>query len=86
MAKNRWTSSERVNQLLDWAVDVGFTVDRRGTTHICVKHSQGGQPVFCSGSPSDRRVYLNIRADLRRVLRQLQEEGKVDSAIDCNGG
>lgn len=52
-------------------------VEHRGK-HLAVVWEQGGQPTtyFVPSSPSDRRAWLNCRADVRRMLRVEEPAGE----------
>ncbi len=62
-----------VKDILDWSLQVGLEVDRK-TKHPIVRFPDGSI-LTVPGSPSDHRSALNTRADLRRKIRKLIDDG-----------
>jgi predicted RNA binding protein YcfA (HicA-like mRNA interferase family) len=53
----------------------GWAASLTKGSHVRLIHRATGVVVFCSGTPSDRRVPVKLAADLRRALRR-QEAGR----------
>lgn len=54
------------------AEEYGYIVTRTRSDHLKLVR-EGWPTIFHSGTPSDRRANLNLRAHLRRVKRQQEE-------------
>lgn len=57
----------QVRTLIEWAEKHGWKVQITNGNHLQFYHAMAGM-VFSSFSPSDRRAYLNARADMRRKM------------------
>lgn len=68
--------ASEMQNLLKEAGEMGFTVT---TTGKCGDHYRFTRPgcrvVFGSSTPGDRRAVLNIRAKLRRAVREAEDDG-----------
>lgn len=60
----------KFRELLDSLIQQGWTIERSKNRHYKFI-SPEGKIVFSSGSPSDWRVFYNLRAQLRRAGAQL---------------
>jgi predicted RNA binding protein YcfA (HicA-like mRNA interferase family) len=61
-----------VKTVLREARAMGFAIERTRGSHFKLT-APSGALVFAASTPSDRRAIHNIRADLRRALRQGRE-------------
>jgi predicted RNA binding protein YcfA (HicA-like mRNA interferase family) len=60
----------KARDLIRVAKREGWSVTRTGGDHLRLEHPQAARPVFTGLTPSDRRTIHNVRADMRRQLRQ----------------
>lgn len=63
-----------LREIGQWALDNGFFIHRTNGGHILFRHAGGGEAVYSASTPSDYRGTKNLRADLERVVRNLQEQ------------
>ena len=63
-------------QMRELAEQFGFDLDLTNKTHLRFVHRRTGGIVFASGTPSDRRAWKNIRANLRRAAHSHTREGR----------
>lgn len=61
--------SRKVRELVEWATDNGWTVEKTNGGHLRYTHPDVKMPVFGAHSPSDHRSVRNMRARLKRALR-----------------
>lgn len=61
-----------LQDIAKWAIDNGFTIQHTNGGHIVFKHGNGGMPIYSASTPSDYRGQLNLKADLNRVLREVE--------------
>lgn len=64
-----WKRGGQVRMLVDWAEEHGWVVEKTRGDHLRFQHQVAGT-VFSSFTPSDCRVFLNARAEMRRKMRQ----------------
>jgi predicted RNA binding protein YcfA (HicA-like mRNA interferase family) len=53
---------------------LGWNVSHTRGTHLRCSHPKASRTVFTAGTPSDHRAWMNLKHELRRVLR----EGRTD--------
>jgi predicted RNA binding protein YcfA (HicA-like mRNA interferase family) len=49
--------------------ELGWAVEYTSSNHLRLTHPHAQNPVFASVSPSDRRAWQQMLADMRRALR-----------------
>jgi hypothetical protein len=59
--------SQEVDKMLSRAITMGWRVKRTGGNHIKAMSPDGNSVVVISGTPSDHRAIMNIRAAFRRA-------------------
>jgi hypothetical protein len=62
-----FSKNDRINVLVRRLLREGWRIERGGT-HWKV-FAPGGGFISVPGTPSDRRAFLNFRADVRRIKR-----------------
>lgn len=65
--------TDHIKTLRAYAAGLGFTLDDKSHKHLCWRRPNT-QPVFSSRVPGDRRALERTKCDLRRAVRQAEEE------------
>lgn len=63
--------------------DRGFNYDKCATGHLSLYIEGLDKPIFCAGSPSDRRALANVKSMVRRSLKEAKDEN-VLKAPSCD--
>ena len=66
-----YSTDKNVNELVKSLINQGWTY-KRHKNHGKLQTPNRQHTIVLSLSPSDRRVLMNVRADIRRVMRQLE--------------
>ena len=67
MSRKGFSSHSR--EIREFASELGYQIEMTKSNHIKFRHPRGKKIVFTSGTPSDRRSYMNCRMELERNLR-----------------
>lgn len=59
--------------LIEWAKEFGFIFDSSGKTHFVFRRPNT-MPVYVAKTPSCHRARLNNRRDLKRALKESEEQ------------
>lgn len=73
------------DQVLKQAEEKGWTVRRTKGSHLELKSPCGEHTVHASGTPSDHRAALNLRADLRRAGLDTTDSKDTTDGKDAGG-
>lgn len=57
-----------VTEIIRRAAADGWEVDRTNGGHLKFTHQDAARPVFCSSTPSDRRIVRNVLGEMRRAI------------------